>query len=83
MLSMTQSTESKEKKEIWEKRGHRLRAETPKIPSTANGATLVHRHSCLVNMSRKVSSLLGGINGHPLRCQAPASQWASDPGTYH
>lgn len=50
------------------KRGHRLRAETPKIPSTTNGATLMHRLLYLVNMNGRVSSLLGDINGHPLRC---------------
>ena len=48
-------------------RGHRLRAGAPKYPLPQTEPP--HSQACVpVNMNGRVSSLLGGINGHPLRC---------------
>lgn len=78
MLSMTHSTESKEKKEIW---GNRVQTQG----WDAQEWELPRREPPSVTLIRawRASSLLEGINGHPLRCWAPASQWTPDPGTYH
>lgn len=80
---MTHSTESKEKKEIWGKRGADQGWGAQEGGATQEGATLLHTHSCLGDRNGRASSLLEGIRGHPLGCWAPASQWTPDPGTYH
>lgn len=65
MLSMTQSTESKEKKEIW---GNRVQTQGGTLRSTllAQIEPPCFTHSCLAGMNWRANSLLQGIHGHPL-----------------
>lgn len=83
MLSMTHSTESKEKKEIWGEEGADSGLGPSGGPLYHGGSTLLRTHACPTGTNWRASSLLEAISGHPLRCWAPASQWAPDPGTYH
>lgn len=83
MLSMTHSTDSNEKKEIWGEKGAGSGQDPQECPSIMEGTTLPHTHLCRADTNWRASSLLEGIKGQPLRCWAPAPQWAPHPGTYH